>query len=589
MGDWEELIAQEQQELLRLSVQQHEALRQACVGAFSRLRSGRKACERKAALETDVKRGPQVEVVQHEARIGAEGHSLAENCATVQPTVDGDPMLPKFSLPQLSDKGSPVTIAKSRSAETLQMLEALPMPRPSEMRQVGARELRVDLQLTETSEGTFRHVAKRLKPHMDYIAGVLVLMNSVIMAVELELEGRANGHALDLSPSTNWEAMKPAFRVLDVMFVYIFLAELLVRVVADCQRFHRSAYNWFDLMLVLVGFFDVYVIMPMSDSNSAARNITLLRLFRTLKSLRSLRMVRTLRLFRGLRVLVNACQTFLPSLAWSMLLLFVLMSMSALILGNLLQEFVTEDSGPLEDRQWVWTHYGTALRSLWTIYEITFAGNWPTRASPVIDKVNPWYVMFYATYVTLIVFAIIRVITAIFLKDTLDAAVNDAEHIMAESAKKKAQYVKRLEGIFQAIDEYGDGMITQERLQDMLANPKVRAYFQILDVDVHESAALFHLLDDGDGKVTLEEFIDGITRCKGPARAIDQVSMQSDLKSLDRKLTKLGRLLQDVFVASKGISHTWDLEAAKGKDLKVFRMNSGGAGAGGFNRIVSPF
>ena len=34
-----------------------------------------------------------------------QGHSLAENCATVQPTVDGDPMLPKFSLPQLSDKG----------------------------------------------------------------------------------------------------------------------------------------------------------------------------------------------------------------------------------------------------------------------------------------------------------------------------------------------------------------------------------------------------------------------------------------------------------------------------------------------------
>lgn len=109
----------------------------------------------------------------------------------------------------------------------------------------------------------------------------------------------------------------------------------------------------------------------------------------------------------------------------------------------------------------------------------------------VIDKVNPWYVMFYATYVTLIVFAIIRVITAIFLKaratglgatgspanlrsflkkgqprltrergfahevpkclcgpgarppaptqDTLDAAVNDAEHIMAESAWMEMQ------------------------------------------------------------------------------------------------------------------------------------------------------
>ena len=34
--------------------------------------------------------------------------------------------------------------------------------------------------------------------------------------------------------------------------------------------------------------------------------------------------------------------------------------------------------------------------------------------------------------------------------------------------------------------------------------------------------ALFHLLDNGDGEVTLDEFIDGIMRCKGNARAIDQ-------------------------------------------------------------------
>lgn len=33
-------------------------------------------------------------------------------------------------------------------------------------------------------------------------------------------------------------------------------------------------------------------------------------------------------------------------------------------------------------------------------------------------------------------------------------------------------------------------------------------------------------------QVTLDEFIDGIMRCKGPARAIDQVAMHADLKQL---------------------------------------------------------
>jgi hypothetical protein len=35
-------------------------------------------------------------------------------------------------------------------------------------------------------------------------------------------------------------------------------------------------------------------------------------------------------------------------------------------------------------------------------------------------------------YITIIVFAVIRVIGAIFLRDTLDAAQNDAEHLVAE-------------------------------------------------------------------------------------------------------------------------------------------------------------
>jgi len=183
---------------------------------------------------------------------------------------------------------------------------------------------------------------------------------------------------------------------------------------------------------------------------------------------------------------------------------------------------------------------------MYTLYEITFAGNWPTYARPVIDGVSSYFALFFLLYITLIVFAVIRVITAIFLKDTLDAASNDAEHLVVERLQKKAQYVKKLEAMFRAIDETGDGMITKERMSETLQIPEVKAYFQTLEVDVHEGAALFHILDNGDGEVTLEEFIDGILRCKGPARAIDQVAMQADLCHLHNKLTDILRIMEEV-------------------------------------------
>ena len=55
-----------------------------------------------------------------------------------------------------------------------------------------------------------------------------------------------------------------------------------------------------------------------------------------------------------------------------------------------------------------------------------------------------------------------EVISAIFLKDTLDAANNDAEHLVRERLQSTRQYVDKLEAIFKAIDTTGDGMITED-------------------------------------------------------------------------------------------------------------------------------
>ena len=134
------------------------------------------------------------------------------------------------------------------------------------------------------------------------------------------------------------------------------------------------------------------------------------------------------------------------------------MSMGTLVMGNLLRDFITDPSGDMEDRKWIYSRYGTAYYAMYTLYEITFAGNWPTNARPVLEKVSQYFVIFYVLYITLIVFAVIRVISATFLKDTLDAAQNDAENLVVERLRKKAQYVRKLEELFAAMDHSGDGL-----------------------------------------------------------------------------------------------------------------------------------
>eukprot|EP00438_Fugacium_kawagutii_P007160 Skav231635 [mRNA] locus=scaffold1135:148321:148986:+ [translate_table: standard] len=101
---------------------------------------------------------------------------------------------------------------------------------------------------------------------------------------------------------------------------------------------------------------------------------------------------RTFRFFKGLRFLVKACYCFLPSLFWAMVLLAVFITMGALVQGSLLQDYILNESGSLEDRQWVWNRYGTAYRSLYTFYEITFVTWTLLRIEPTpVKLLQLWF------------------------------------------------------------------------------------------------------------------------------------------------------------------------------------------------------
>ncbi|CAE7796705.1 Scn11a, partial [Symbiodinium sp. CCMP2456] len=434
-------------------------------------------------------------------------------------------------------------------------------------------------------------ISHLLKGLLDYVAGALVLANALMMVCELEMEGSAAGVFIGLSEGPRLNDVEPVFRAMDAVFVYLFLLELLFRIYAERRNWIKDMANWFDAFLVLVSLVDMYVLTPLAMANDESQGQgDMVRSLRTLKSLRAIRVLRTFRFFDGLRLFAKACSSLLPSLGWSLVVLGMFICMGALLIGNLLRSFILDDSASLDDRQWIWNRYGTAFRATYTLYEVTFAGNWPTNARPVMEKVSHLFVIFFLVYITIIVFAMIRpmawhfvaahlriwlrfsfpflfplspfraedvrgvpalqqhycrgLISAIFLKDTLDAAQNDAENLVLQRLRKKAEYLQKLEDVFAAIDDSGDGMITEEKLAKVFSNPTAVAYFQTLDIDVSESAALFHILDNGDGEVTHEEFIDGIMRCKGPARAMDQVAMLADLRQLDTKMSKVMRAMQ---------------------------------------------
>mmetsp|Transcript_24032 Transcript_24032/g.44134 ORF Transcript_24032/g.44134 Transcript_24032/m.44134 type:complete len:155 (-) Transcript_24032:31-495(-) len=97
----------------------------------------------------------------------------------------------------------------------------------------------------------------------------------------------------------------------------------------------------------------------------------------------------------------------------------------------------------------------------------------------------------------------------------------------------------KLQEVFNELDVTGDGELEWAELEAALNNKHMQAWLKSLDVDVHHMQDLFHLIDNGHGKITLSDFVEGVTRSKGNAKSIDILLLKRMLQTLEEKLSLL--------------------------------------------------
>jgi len=196
--------------------------------------------------------------------------------------------------------------------------------------------------------------------------------------------------------------------------------------------------------------------------------------------------------------------------------------MTQLAGGYLLDESIT-----LERRKWMYDSFGTILRSVHSMFVCTFTGAWHLYSVPLIDEVggHGTFAVFWVLWVMVVNFMTMKVIGALFLKETLEVANIDKEKSAMRNMKKKEMYATLLNDIFANADESGDGAIGQAEFDTMMANPVVVANFARLDLDIDEVAALFSVLSSDDGTADYNEFLQGALKMNSSSRTIDSVQV----------------------------------------------------------------
>ncbi|CAJ1351462.1 unnamed protein product [Effrenium voratum] len=138
------------------------------------------------------------------------------------------------------------------------------------------------------------------------------------------------------------------------------------------------------------------------------------------------------------------------------------------------------------------------------------------------------------TFIQCVAGVLIGVLCQDFLLDA-----QSSPEVMLGNSQRPTRKVKRL---FQTIDSSGDGTISLDEFERLVQSPKLQFWMSQLELEYHDLLSLFEFLDNGDGQITLTEFIEGAGRLRGSSKAID----------IWRLETKIEVLFQEVFNNLKG-------------------------------------
>ncbi|CAE7255645.1 unnamed protein product [Symbiodinium microadriaticum] len=370
-------------------------------------------------------------------------------------------------------------------------------------------------------------------PQYEMFMALVLCLNVIWMAIELQLEGTVTGQELNFwqgSTSALSESRPVWDSVLligEICFTSFFALDVVCRICILGSLFWKVCLNYIDVAVSITSIVELSVTV----SSQLPVSPVLFRLLRLGKLARAIRVVSMSSVLASLQLLVKCLASSRDMLFWSFCLLTFVQCVAGMILSTLCADFINDAGNNLEIRKEVFLHYGTFTRTILSMFEILFA-NWSPPCRVLVENISEWFSVFFLLYRCVLGFAVINVVNSVFVQQTMKTASSDEELAFKQKQRDMDMYTKKVRKLFQTMDASGDGAINLQEFAKLVKSPKLRFWMSQLELEYHDLLSLFEFLDNGDGQITLTEFIEGAARLKGSAKALDVWRMECKIELL---------------------------------------------------------
>jgi len=325
-----------------------------------------------------------------------------------------------------------------------------------------------------------------------------------------------------------WPGANSAFLLLEWFYGVLFTAELSLKLLAIPKKTLLDSWSVIDVLVVAFFWVEAF-------SSDLPFPPTLIRLARMARLLRFLRVVKTIKGFASLYLMLQSIKGSVSALGWSSVVLLVIEMMFALALNLLLVDFWEDDEIVPERRERLYEYFGTFTKSLLTMLEMLL-GNWFV-VTRILTDFNEAFMVFGIFHQLVFGFAVIEVISGVFLNETFKVAALDDSIMLNEVRRAKEVESAKLTEFFRKADKDGSGLVDQSELKKVLDNKQVEEWLSAMGLDLSDIDKAFRMLDkDGDGYLTPEELVEGASKMKKPASAVDLANLQTILEDVSNRV-----------------------------------------------------
>ena len=223
----------------------------------------------------------------------------------------------------------------------------------------------------------------------------VIIFNCVIMGLET---------IKDLSPNA-----LTVFAVINNVCLWIFILEIIVKLLAYGLDYFKDPWNWFDMFIVGISMVSGLPFM------AAFRAVRVLRVLKSLKALRGTKLIGAV---RHLQVIIAAIFKSIPSILWTGILLILIYYIFALIGVNLFGEAFPD-----------W--FGNIGKSMYTLFQVMTLESWSMGISRPVMEVFPYAWAYFVPFVLISSFIVMNVVVGI--------VVNAISEVTAENTKEEAE------------------------------------------------------------------------------------------------------------------------------------------------------